>query len=632
MSSTPQDGCFRIALVSPPWPLFNRPSIQLGSLKAYIDSRFSRRSIQVDAHHFYLDVAKQVGYRPYHDISQRMWSAEAVFAALLYPERRAAAARLFQKETAGKYGALGKNFDRIVESSRKAAAEYVQATDWKRYGLVGFSMCLCQTTSTLYVIRQIKQRCPKLPVVVGGGLFEPDSMQAFFRIFPEIDAIVVGEGERPLEKIVFHLMEGKSIGELRQTNGVITRTGAESGEQAAFWQVPDLDRLPIPDFDDYFRLLKSFGPEKSFFPTLPVEISRGCWWQSSKAERGKRGCAFCNLNLQWSGYRSKSPKRAAAEIDALTSRYQTLSVALTDNVLPRRESQEIFDGIKSLKKDLSIFAEIRPTISPDLLRKLRAAGVGEVQIGIEALSSRLLKKLNKGTSAIQNLETMKHCEALGIKQTSNLILCFPGSDQEDVRQTLRALEFAAPFRPLKVAHFWLGIGSSVYRNPVQFGLTAVYNHPRYRALFPAEVTGSVRLLVQTYRGDRTLQQRLWRPVKQRVRQWKADYADLKCSGEGPILGFRDGRDFLIIRQRRIGGDPIRHRLTGTSRKIYLQCSRHRSFKTILQRFPEFSEGKIRSFLHMMVEKRLIFEENDRYLSLAVPENPKWVDPKATVKQ
>jgi len=632
VNPNPAEGGFRVGLVSPPWPLFNRPSIQLGSLKAYIDTRFDKQKIEVESHHFYLEVARQLGYGCYHDISQRMWSAEAVFAALLHPERRSAAARLFEKETAGKEAVSARGFEEIVESSQTASAEYLQKTDWKRYGLVGFTMCLCQMTSTLYLIRQIKQRCPTLPVVVGGGLFDQESIPAFFRIFPEIDAIVVGEGERPLEKIIAHLIEGKPIGELRQTNGVIPRFFAESGKRTSFCQVPDLDRLPVPDFDDYFRLLRSFGPGKAFFPTLPAEISRGCWWHAGKNQRDKTGCAFCNLNLQWSGYRAKGVNRAAAEIDELTSRYQSLSVALTDNLLPRRKSQEIFDRIGLLGKDLALFVELRPTTPPEVLRKLASAGVREVQIGIEALSSRLLKKLNKGTSAIQNLETMKHCEALGIKQTSNLILFFPGSDQEDVRRTLQVLEFAAPFRPLKAVHFWLGIGSAVYRNPQQFGLKAVYNHPRYRALFPAEVTGSMRLLVQTYRGDRTLQQRLWRPVKQRVRQWKSDYADLKCSGEGPILGFRDGRDFLIIRQRRIGGDPIHHRLTGTSRKIYLYCSRHQAFSAIIRKFPEFSEDEIGSFLEMMIEKRLMFEENGRYLSLAIPENPKRIDPKAAVKQ
>ncbi|MGD8367653.1 MAG: RiPP maturation radical SAM C-methyltransferase [Desulfobacterales bacterium] len=623
MMASTAEGRFRVALVSAPWPLFNRPSIQLGSLKAFLHSRFAGRGITVEAHHFYLEAARKIGYRRYHGISQRMWSAEAVFAALLYPELRPAAARLFEKETIGGGGdaALAKDFEAIVESSQSAAEQYVRKAEWNRYDLVGFSLCLCQMTSSLYLLRRIKQRCPVLPVVVGGGLFEPDSMAAFFRLFPEIDAVVLGEGERPLQKIVAHLAGGGSIDDLPKTGGVVTRAAAEAGEKISFSQVPDLDGLPMPDFDDYFRLLESFGKGNTFFPTLPVEISRGCWWRTRKAKESRRGCAFCNLNLQWAGYRSKSPKRAAAEIDVLTSRYQTLSVALTDNLLPRQGTEKIADRIESLQKDLALFAELRPTTSPKLLRKLGAAGFREVQIGIEALSSRLLRKLNKGTSAIQNLETMKHCEALGIAQTSNLILCFPGSDREDVRQTLRALDFAAPYRPLKVVYFWLGVGSGVYRNPRQFGLQAVWNHPRYRALFPADVTGSIRLLVQGYRGDRTFQRRLWKPVKERVCRWKTEYADLHRSGAGPILGYRDGREFLVIRQRRVREDPVHHRLTGTSRLIYLYCSRHRSLKTILRRFPEFSEDKIRSFLHMMVGKRLMFEENDRYLSLAIPENP-----------
>jgi ribosomal peptide maturation radical SAM protein 1 len=598
-------------------------------LKAFIHSRFAGRDIKVEAHHFYLEVARKIGYRRYHAISRRMWSAEAVFAALLYPERRPAAARLFQKEAIGR--ALKKDFDPIVESSQSAAEQYVRKTKWNRYGLVGASLCLCQMTSSLYLIRRIKQRCPALPAVVGGGLFDPDSMPAFFRLFPEIDAVVQGEGERPLEKIVAHLAAGGSIADLPKTGGVVTRAAAESGDKTSFSQVADLDGLPVPDFDDYFRLLESFGSGDVFFPTLPVEISRGCWWQARKTKEGQRGCAFCNLNLQWSGYRSKSPERAAAEVDALTSRYRILSVALTDNLLPRKGAGKIFDRIGALQKDLTLFAELRPTTSPELLRRLGAAGVRDVQIGIEALSSRLLRKLNKGTSAIQNLETMKHCEALGIENASNLILCFPGSDREDVRQTLRALEFAAVYRPLKAVHFWLGVGSGVYSNPRHFGLQAVYNHPRYRALFPAEATTSLRLLVQGYRGDRTFQRRLWKPVQERVCRWKTDYADLHRGARGPILGYRDGREFLVICQRRVRKDPMHHRLTGTSRLIYLYCSRHRSLETILRRFPKFSENRIRSFLHMMVGKRLMFEESDRYLSLAVPENPARVAPSGAGK-
>jgi hypothetical protein len=217
------------------------------------------------------------------------------------------------------------------------------------------------------------------------------------------------------------------------------------------------------------------------------------------------------------------------------------------------------------------------------------------------------------------MEVMKHCEALGISNISNLILHFPGSDADDVNETLRALEFALPFRPLRFVHFWLGLGSPVWEHPQAYGLKAVFNHPNYAALFPSDVCRAMPFMIQSYRGDLGQQRRLWQPVKKKVRAWKTAYAELhrgpSCS---PILTFRDGRDFLIIRQRRFRAEPLTHRLVGTSRAIYLFCHRHRSAKRVVARFPNVSEDKIVPFLKMMVDKKLMFEEHGRYLSLAVP--------------
>jgi len=129
-----------------------------------------------------------------------------------------------------------------------------------------------------------------------------------------------------------------------------------------------------------------------------------------------------------------------------------------DNLLPLKTSRDIFSRIERLGKDFRLFGEIRATTPGRVLEVMQAAGMQGVQIGIEALSTRLLKKLNKGTTAIQNIEIMKHCEMTGITNSSNLILYFPGSDQEDVIETLRNLDFVLPFRPLKIVHFWLGFG------------------------------------------------------------------------------------------------------------------------------------------------------------------------------
>jgi hypothetical protein len=61
-----------------------------------------------------------------------------------------------------------------------------------------------------------------------------------------------------------------------------------------------------------------------------------------------------------------------------------------------------------------------------------------------------------------------------------------------------------------------------------------------------------------------------------------------------------------------------HRLTGTSRKIYLFCEKNRSVRQILAHTPGFGEEKVLPFLRMLVDKRLMFQEGNRYLSLAVP--------------
>ena len=131
----------------------------------------------------------------------------------------------------------------------------------------------------------------------------------------------------------------------------------------------------------------------------------------------------------------------------------------------------------------------------------------------------------------------------------------------------------------------------------------------------------MRFMIQAYRGDLGYQRKIWRPVEAKVKTWQKTYTELNGRPmRSPALYLSDGRDFLIIRQRILNSETINHRLVGNSRRIYLFCRHHRSIKRIRDRFPAFSEDKILSFLKMMVNKKLMFEEKDRYLSLAVNVN------------
>lgn len=613
MNSADATEGFRVALVSTPWPLFNRPSIQLGTLKAYIAREFA--AVRVSTYHFYLKVAEKIGYGLYQALCERTWIAESVYAALLYPERFERIEALFKK-SAGRCELAGVDFSKLVTTVGMISESLVNAVAWRRFQLVGFSLSLCQLTSSLYFIRQVRNAAPDAFIVVGGSTFSGDAARKLAAGFPEIDAVVQGEGELPLAAILKQLLG--NVGFTISPPGVVTRHCAASTAEANFNQLPRLEALPIPDYNDFFACLQSLPSVKQFFPTLPVEISRGCWWRRPAGLDGLPGCAFCNLNLQWEGYRSKSSVQVAAEVDRLSRRHQVLSLAFVDNALPAKKVNRIFKSLAELGKDFKFFAEIRAGFSNASLTVMAAAGVDEVQVGIEALSTDLLQRLNKGTSAIENLEVMKNCEALGIKNQSNLILHFPGSDQQHVDQTLNALAFAGYFRPLRAVGFWLGYGSPVWASPQAYGIYAVGNHHYYAVLFPRKIVRQQVFTIQSYRGDLVRQRRLWRPVKRQLSKWAQTYRALHAAGqEGPILSFRDGGDFIIIRQRRVAKKPMMHRLTGVSRQVYLFCQQRRSVGSVLSRFPQLKEDQLLPFLNMMVSKKLMFREKDHYLSLAV---------------
>jgi len=616
----------KVALIATPWPLYNRPSIQLGALKAYLE--VNHPGLRIEARHFYLDVAHSLGYKLYHQISERTWLAESIYAALLFPQRFEAVEALFKREARAKPLVQEAGLQQITDRVKERTDAYIDRLKWDDCLLAGFSISLCQLTSSLYFIKRAKQNYPDLIIGIGGSSFSGAVAEIFFKVFPDIDLVINGEGEKPLSQLIEYLQASPALEDLPPISGVTTAQPAARGRgRPGFNQMSDLNHLPPPNYDDYFTLLNSFNSENAFFPVLPLETSRGCWWQKSTLTGGNTpqqqahisGCAFCNLNLQWQGYRHKDPARVVAEMDHLTGRHQSLSVSIVDNVLPRKSSREVFKKIKALNKDLHLFAEIRANTPAADLVSMRAAGVEELQIGIEALSTSLLKKLKKGTRAIQNLEIMRNCEALGIVNRSNLILHFPGSDEMDVAETLHNLDFALTYRPLQTVKFWLGPGSPVWQNPKAYGIRAIYNHPHWSHLFPAGICRSLKFMILAYRGDLGYQKKIWRPVPKKVALWQKSYDELQHEAlKVPVLSYRDGREFLFITQRRYRADSIKHRLVGTSRKIYLFCGQHRSFKQIYRQFPAFAEDKIAGFLKMMVAKKLMFQEKDQYLSLAVP--------------
>lgn len=601
-----------LMLIAAPWALFNRPSIQVASLKAFVQQCFPQLPVQ--AAHLHLETATHLGYRLYQKVSEKSWVAEAVAASLLYPENGREIEELFLRESAGSrelrdvgLAGLASGLDTVVD-------RFLDSVPWSRFGLIGFSVSLCQTTSSLLLISRLKARHPSLPVVVGGSTFAGEHSETLSKLFPGINHLVRGEGENALAELVAHYCQK----EVAQATPKFSPSVA----------IVDLDTLPVPDFGEYFHFLKTLPESRRFFPVLPLEMSRGCRWQArydhqGGSENSARGaCAFCNLNLQWQGYRHKTASKVAEEIRLLTKRHQVLSLAFMDNLLPPKEGDKLMRILGGDGKDLQIFAEIRADTRADRLHTMYRAGVRSLQVGIEALSTTLLEKMGKGTSVMDNIEMMRHCEALAIPHGGNLLLRFPGSDEDDVAQTLANLRRVWMFRPLQAVHFWLGLHSPVHDHPTTYGITPTGNHRHWKTLLGKRLAGQLQLLIQGYRGQQRNQQRLWAPVATALKTWQQSYTALSGAGSGrnrsPLLGYQDGGDFLILIERKMSGNHLTHRLPSTSRRIYLYCRTSCSRAQLQTAFAAIPADRLDGFLAMMVDKGLMFEENKRYLSLAVP--------------
>lgn len=593
-----------LALISLPWALCNRPSLQLGALKGYLVRELP--GFEVSCLHPYLGLARDLGPELYRAISLDPWLCEGFYAGLLFPEQQEKLRGFLDRRLRKIPAARHLSPDELQTRIAAHLDRWLKTRNWSAFDLLGFSLCFNQLSASLLAAKRLKIMHPRLAIVFGGSSCVTWLGASLLSSFPWFDFVIHGEGELPLAALC-RCLAGDGLPLPPQ---VLCRGGSEPADRFTGGQVSRLDELPCPDYDDYFAELNREFSGEPFVPELPVEFSRGCWW-------GK--CAFCNLNLQWQGYRGKSAARMAAEVEGLAARHRCLDFCFSDNALPPREAGAFFARMTESRKDYRFFAELRVNQRSDLAL-YRRGGLTSVQAGIEALSQSLLVRMNKGATVLDNLALMKESLALGIRLNGNLIICFPGSTAEEVAETIANLDFALPFTPLAAATFFLGHGSPVSKRPGDFGISLLCEHPHNRKLFPPAILSGLTLLIGDYRGDRSKQRKLWRPVAAKIRAWHDFHRARPAPAHlAPPLSFRDGEDFLLIRQELPGKPTLHHRLRGVSRELYLACDQPVELAELIRRFPEPREGKIIAFLAELSAKRLLFAQGTRYLALAIPE-------------
>ncbi len=238
----------------------------------------------------------------------------------------------------------------------------------------------------------------------------------------DVDALCIGEGEETFRELIEHLDGGGSFRELGHIAGLRYRTEAQEWVYSdKRHQRRDLDSFPPPAR----HLIKKYSKEYFFTVANPM---------ASMAT--SRGCSFdCNFCAIWEFYERKtrfmSPKAICDQMEMIE---EDTIFFLDDNFLTnKRRLIEFADEIqrRGIKKwwgtqgRTDFIAD-----NPDVMRKLRDAGLIMVLSGYESNEDDGLDFLLKRNTADKNFRAIEILRDLGIISTG-IFMVRPDFSEED---------------------------------------------------------------------------------------------------------------------------------------------------------------------------------------------------------
>ena len=482
--------------------------------------------------------------------------------------------------------------------------------------IVGFSTTFSQNAPSLVLAKLLKSHDPSIHVIFGGSNCDGPMGEALHHAFPWVDTVVRGEAERVLPQLVRDIFSGR----VRAQPGLCYR---ENGERIVIDQASSdipMDEVPLPNYDEFFERLSRSDSCAEIRPHLiiPFESARGCWWGA------KKHCTFCGLNGSSMAFRSKSPELVLEELLIQARKYGQLNFYAVDNILDMRYIRDVLPRLRDSEYDFTLFYETKANLKKDHVRAMRQVGVMTIQIGIESFSTPILKLMEKGATALQNIRLLKWCAEFGINAEWNFIYGFPhepSAEYDRMADLMKSLTHLQP--PTFVSQIEVERFSPHFERPHEFGLKLLGPRGFYEFVYPCDdkLRADLAYIFDYAHEDGRNPNDYLTKLNEQVDYWKNEFRD-----DG-VLEWRRGPGFLSIRDRRPGLDKYDYSLADTEARIYLACDEGASALDVWNSLR--AEGttavdaeEVEDFLDEMTAARLMYKEDGLYLSLAVPMNPR----------
>lgn len=607
-----------VLLISMPFAETSIPSIQLSLLESVL----KKQNIFANSKHVYLNAADFYGLNNYNFLindPNDSYTAQLVFSKYIFPNhwrRNKEKFRYYYENIISYDPNFSEHFsyDNYIKKTDEFINWITQEIDWKTYDIIGFSLNYGQMLPSLTAAKIIKENYPEKYIVFGGSSMINELGKRFLSLFPFVDFIVSGEGEKALSLLATDFENYKEI------PGLIFR-----GKNNVIWNKNDdyinLNDLPFPSFESYFNDLANVSQDinqyYNLYGRLPIELSRGCWWNK---------CTFCNVYAYHKNYRGKKFDRFVKELRYLSDRYNQLDFQVIGSTLPQYDYNTLCNKIIDLNRDFNLVIESRAGLmKSNDYRLLRKAGFTHIQTGIESFSPHYLKKMGKGTRVIDNLAVLKYCRENRIKNSYNLIIGYPNEERVDFEETKTIVTQIQTFlEPPNISKFLLGYQSLIYDNLSQFNIEQIEPKLIDTMMYPKDVLDKNFSFFYSFKRFEEFEENPWKKL---VSNWKKIYRNQKIHAveRGTLLDslvfyFKDGGTFLKIYDKRYNDQAIIYNLNQMERNLFLACDDVISLSDLHNNFDQLNTSEVKDTLNSFVDAGIMYTENDFYLSLPLNYN------------
>jgi len=473
-----------------------------------------------------------------------------------------------------------------LENKASEWAENIAAAVVQRgFKLVGCSTSFQQTASSVALLNCIKRLSPETVTFAGGANCEGEMAEGIASLDAAIDFILSGESEDSFPNFLKQLLSGKP-----PSNQIIQGSPCMN-----------LDALPTPDYREYFEQLEHYFPnittEEQIW--LSYETSRGCWWGQ------KHHCTFCGLNGMGIKFREKSADRVIAELKQLVAESPTRNIATTDNIMPYTYFQTLIPRLGAEIPDLYMHYEQKANLTLEKVIALRKAGVAEIQPGIEALSSSLLKRMKKGVSASQNIALLRYCRSVKMIVKWNLLYGFPGDQLDEYKETLSLLPLLRHLAP--PTGLWsvlIDRFSPYFDNAINYGITNIRPSLNYATFLPpkSDIRKLAYHFVADYQSGSLESLNLIKDIAREVNTWQTSWTSKDCLQPSLSLQRLSNKVFILVDRRGLPGTEEVQFLNFEEALVALCGSRSQTAE-----------------VQWALEHKLVLELDDLYVPLATAE-------------